>query len=447
MVLSRASGDLVLVAGLAERLDDVALEQVRDELPVVFVVGEGQAARGERLMARGARDFVHPGESGRLLSVLERELAQARRFAKLHQLAQRGEDLSRVVSTVVHDFNNILSVVDTYAGFLVEDLQPDTPSHQDAMAIADNAKRGALLVSQLMSFTSQPYYAKELLSPNLVVQGIRTILDRVLGEDVGLELDLGDGVAEVKADRASLQQIVLQLCMNAREAMPGGGRLRVSTRVQVDSTEWADGYVVIAVADTGMGILPHDRNSIFDPFFTTKATSKARGIGLTTVRRIVKDHGGRIEIQSEPGAGTVMEVLLPMASAKSTSAESARSLAGTVLLVEDEQDVRRAVRRMLERGGLRVLEAEDGRAAIELCCTTNEPIHVLLADLGLPRMRGPELATVLRDHNPGMKVLYMSGYMLDSVEGMDDPPPADAFLQKPIEPGRLLRKLGALLAQ
>jgi two-component system, cell cycle sensor histidine kinase and response regulator CckA len=375
--------------------------------------------------------------------------------------SQKMEAVGRLAGGVAHDFNNALSVILSYTELICGDLKRDEPLRADIEEIRTSALRAAELTSQLLAFSRHQVLQPQVLSLNESLAGMETMLGRLLGADIEITILPERALWNVKADPGQVEQILMNLAINARDAMSQGGKLTVETK-NVELNQGYAGthhdvqpgsYVELAVTDTGCGMDEETVSRVFEPFFTTKATGKGTGLGLATVFGIVKQSGGHIFVYSEPGVGTTFKVYFPKIG--SELAHKRRSLrpeapdqergSATILLVEDEDQLRIVARNILRRQGYVVLDAPNGGEALLICEQHKANIDVLLTDVVLPRMSGRQLAERLAPIRPAMKVLYMSGYTNDAILQHGIIESGVAFLQKPFTPTSLTRKVREVL--
>ena len=374
--------------------------------------------------------------------------------------AQKMEAVGRLAGGVAHDFNNILTAIGGYSDLLLADLPPDDPHRQDVDEIHRAADRAAALIQQLLAFSRRQVMQPRVINLNALVANVENLLRRLIGEDVLLATALASDVGCVRADPGQMEQVIMNLAVNARDAMPGGGRLTIETRnVDLDAAHAAEHrtvvpgpHVVLAVSDTGSGMSAETQAHMFEPFFTTKEVGKGTGLGLATVYGIVKQSGGSIWVYSELGHGTTIKVYLPRVDEPpdplpGTPVTAAADLHGTetILLVEDEPAVRGVARQVLTRHGYTVVEAPDGQTALALFDGDGPKVDLVVTDVVMPGMSGRSLADQLTSRLPGLQVLYMSGYTDDAIVRHGMLEPGLAYLQKPFRPEALAHKVREVL--
>jgi hypothetical protein len=390
---------------------------------------------------------------------LERAEAALHKSEEQLRQAQKMEAVGRLAGGVAHDFNNVLSVIMSYGELLLMGLKAADPLRADIEEICKAATRAAGLTRQLLLFSRQQLVQPRILDLYDVLETMDGMLQRILGEDVQLTLVAKQTAARVRVDASHIEQVILNLVVNARDAMPTGGRLTIETdNVMLDQdfaqshlSAKAGPHVVMAVTDTGTGMDRATQARIFEPFFTTKEAGKGTGLGLSTVFGIVHQNDGNIWVYSEPGKGTTFKIYLPRVDAEVDVVDplpEPTTLRGTetILLVEDEEQVRAIALNILRRQGYRVIAAQSAGEALLLSEQHEEGIDLLLTDVVMPQMSGPELAKRLRGLRPEMKVLCMSGYTDDSIVRHGVLESGVAFVQKPITPTLLARRVREVLA-
>jgi len=436
--------------------------------PMILLTGRGDHDVDVQAMNAGAADYLVKDQLTPQL--MERVIRHsiARKAAELalnfseEQLrqAQKMDAIGSLAAGVAHDFNNLLSIVLSYSELLSEGLEPGDPMRDDLHQISEAGMRAAALTHQLLAFSHQQVLQPCIVDLNAIFANLEKMLRRVIGEDVELRSIASPSLRSILVDPGQLEQIVMNLTVNARDAMPQGGTLTVTTsNVLLDQTFVAANpgvkpghHVLLTVADTGVGMDRATQNRIFDPFFTTKEVGKGTGLGLATVFGIVHQSGGIIRVESELGVGTTFRVYFPSAQegsrVRELSSPPARlSLSGgeTVLMVEDDDGVRALVRAILVRYGYVVVEALSGGDALVASEQFAGHIDLLLTDVVMPRMSGRQLAERLQILRPEMKTLYMSGYTNDAVVRHGVMENTIAFIQKPITPDALARKIREVL--
>lgn len=377
------------------------------------------------------------------LRLLEGQLRQAQKMETLGQLA----------GGIAHDFNNLLTVITGCAQVLLDELPDGSSLRIEADEILGASQRAAALTNQLLRFSRKQPAKPTVLEVDSLVTNLESMLRRVLGEQIELTIALNAAGAKIEADVARVEQALINLAVNARDAMPEGGTLRLETGLTVRDEDSGSPrrFVMLAVGDNGCGMSEEVRARLFEPFFTTKETGRGTGLGLWTVYNIVQEFGGDIWVSSNLGQGTTFRIYLPEtvrepdAKAAPTRPGALTGHAETVLLVEDEDRVRKLVGGMLTRLGYSVISAPGGREAIRLAREREGQIHMLLTDVVMPQMSGHELARRLTSMLPGMSVVYMSGYVQDSLVHRDVVASGAPFLQKPFTQDALARLVRAVL--
>jgi PAS domain S-box-containing protein len=354
------------------------------------------------------------------------EITERRQLEDELRHSQKMEAIGRLAGGVAHDFNNLLTIIGGYGQMLLDSVESKNPIHGDLEAIVEAANRASALTRHLLAFSRRQIIQPKVLDLNRLITRMNRMLRPVIGEDIELRLELNADPGRVKADPGHLEQVIMNLVVNARDAMPTGGALTISTGIDVfgpgagRAGMTAGTYVLLSISDTGSGIDPEIRDQVFEPFFTTKPKGRGTGLGLSTVYGIVKQSGGEIALESELGVGTTFRIWLPQVERNPRAFRSTpRRIPGrgteTILLVEDEPEVRKLAREMLTRLGYQVFEAADGVEALAIWERHAAAIDLVLTDVIMPGMGGRELADALRKRSPAVRVLFMSGYTEDVI--------------------------------
>ncbi len=373
--------------------------------------------------------------------------------------AQKMEAVGRLAGGVAHDFNNLLTVILGYNEMLRDMVKSDESALDFVQEMQRAAERASALTNQLLAFSRRQLSVPRVLDLNELVRRVDKMLRRIIGEDIELTIWLAEGLGRVKADPSHIDQVILNLAVNSRDAMPHGGKLTIETANVELTEEYAEShlgvtpgpYVMLAVSDTGTGMDAVTRAHLFEPFFTTKEKGKGTGLGLSIVYGIVKQNGGEIMVYSEPGQGAVFKIYLPVVQEEVESSEAEGpdatpgARAATILLVEDEDQVRNLTRAMLARQGHRILDTGSATEALELAVQSGEAIDMVLTDIVMPRMNGVELAAALKERLPQIKVLFMSGYTDEAVVRHGILAVGAPFLQKPFTASALRAKINEVL--
>jgi PAS domain S-box-containing protein len=402
------------------------------------------------------RNTKHEGQPTRLTAL--RDVSQRRLLEEQLRQSQKMEAVGRLAGGVAHDFNNLLTVISSYSQLVMEDMGAADPRRADLVEVRKAATGAATLTRQLLAFSRQQVLEPKVIDLNEVVAGAGQMLKRLIGEDIDLVTALSPDLGAVKVDPGQVEQVIMNLAVNARDAMPDGGKLTIETATVTLGQDYADAhrvvppgsYVLLSVSDSGSGMDEAVKARLFEPFFTTKEQGKGTGLGLATVYGIVKQSGGFIWVYSEVGHGTTFKIYLPLVdeavSGEPTSPPPA-SLHGTetILVAEDAVAVRSVAREVLRRHGYHVLAAAEGREALMAADRHPGPIHLLITDVIMPEMSGRQVADRLKERRPTIKVLFVSGYTDDAIVRHGILEPGISFLQKPFSPESLARKVREVL--
>ncbi|MGA7696899.1 MAG: ATP-binding protein [Candidatus Sulfotelmatobacter sp.] len=436
-------------------------DHLRSSAPLNGLIVEWKRKDGTGTVVRVSGRAVSDGNNGRAFELFTEDVTERRALEQQLRQSQKMEAVGRLAGGIAHDFNNLLMVISGYSEFLLDRLGPEPALRGPAQEIASAAGRATSLTRQLLAFSRKQMLAPKVLDLNGVVTENLKMLTRVIGEDIDLVMVPAAGLGAVRADAGQMEQVIMNLAVNARDAMPSGGKLTIETsNVSLDD-DYArfhaplrpGDYVMLAISDTGLGMDSETQSHIFEPFFTTKGL-KGTGLGLSTVYGIVKQSGGYIWVYSEPGKGTTFKIYLPRVAERAESPAQVASTAEpvatepgteTILLVEDETNLRYLARQFLEKQGYRVIEAADGAVAMQIAVAHEGVIHLLLTDVIMPGMNGRELAQRVSEIRPNTKVLYMSGYT-ENVIGHNGTLDAGVrLLQKPFTLSSLKSKVREVL--
>jgi signal transduction histidine kinase len=398
--------------------------------------------------------------------LLQREINERKRaekeketmFAQLLQ-SQKMESIGLLAGGVAHDFNNILTTILGYSELAVMKMAEDDPLRTSMEDIHAAGVQASALTRQLLAFSRKQIMEIKVINLNFLITNMTKMIGRLIGEHIELQLDLENKLPNIKADPSQIEQILMNMAVNAKDAMPSGGRLTIRTSAVFINDEETKGhtgmkpgsYNMLAIQDTGEGMTQEVQNDIFEPFFTTKVRGKGTGLGLATVYGIVKQHKSYIFVDSEPGQGTLFTIYFPVTGKEAPECECERQKPGTfrqasetVLVVDDDASIRGVITHTLAPLGYKCLKAANGIEALQLVQSAPQNIDLLLTDVVMPGMNGPDLAKLFKKQFPGSKVIFMSGYM-SNVDFSDIIALEEAFLQKPLTPTKLLDKLNEVL--
>jgi two-component system, cell cycle sensor histidine kinase and response regulator CckA len=441
------------------------LQAQRPDIPFIVVSGSVGEDTAVAVMKAGATDYIMKDRLQRLAPAVSRAVADAavrRERQRLTQQlleSQKLEAVGRLAGGVAHDFNNVLTAILGSAELLLLSTPPNAPKQEELEIIRDAGLRAKELIRQLLAFSARQVLTPTVLDLNHLVKNVNKMLRRLIGEDIELVTALAPDPGAVRADAGQIEQVLVNLVVNARDAMPKGGRLTIATaEVDISDPNTSEHhqvppgrYVALRVTDTGIGMDRETQGHVFEPFFTTKPRAHGTGLGLATVYGIVRQSGGHVTLDSAPGAGTTFCIYLPSVDEPVTPVSAPAAVAapaagtGTVLLAEDEHLVRILARKTLEQAGYHVLVAAGAPEALAIAQHHDGPIDLLLTDVVMPEMSGRDLTHRLTELRPDVRVLYMSGYSDEAVARhgvLDD---GTAFIQKPFTPGELARKVREVL--
>jgi PAS domain S-box-containing protein len=448
---------LQVIDGDSHQIFELPVSQAREGMVNTITLASSDGTR-RQLDYRSAHIRNQVGQTTGAVLVFS-DITDRKHLEDQLRQAQKMEAVGCLAGGVAHDFNNLLTAIMGYSQLLMMRVPADDPSRQDLQEISKAGERAATLTRQLLAFSRKQVMEPKILDLNAVVGDTSKMLSRLIGEDIHLRAIFDPRLNTVEADPGQIEQVLMNLVVNARDAMPHGGRITIETsNVELDEAYTSQHvgvrpgqYVMIAVSDTGCGMDAETQARIFEPFFTTKEVGKGTGLGLSTVYGIVKQSGGHIWIYSETGRGTTFKVYLPPAKTGTETWKPAAQpslLPGgteTVLLAEDEVQVRDFAARVLRELGYTVIEARNGREAITAASEAGQKIDILLTDVIMPEMGGKSLSDWIRGRIPGVKVLFISGYTEGAISNLGELNPGVAFLQKPFTPGELARKVRELL--
>jgi two-component system, cell cycle sensor histidine kinase and response regulator CckA len=412
------------------------------------------------LHAEGIYDKSNPAGNTFLgTQAIARDISEKKMIEEQLRQAQKMEAIGLLAGGIAHDFNNMLTVVLGYADVLLMEMTEDSPFYKKLKHIRNAGESAKSLTGQLLSYSRRQILKPEILDLNSIILHMEPMIQRMIKENIELTIELQKDLDFIKTDPTQMEQIIMNLTGNANDAMPDGGKLEIKTEnivldsdftsKNVGSTEGF--FVKLSVSDTGVGLDDDLKENIFDPFFTTKEIGKGTGLGLATVYGIIKQSNGNIWVNSSPGQGTRFDIFLPRSDEKPQAKEEqhdftkTRKTTGTIMVVEDEKEILEFISQLLKEKGYNVLEAADGKKALKQFHAYDKPVHLLLTDVIMPNMNGPQLAQKLAAENPGLKILFMSGYTDNIIAQMGVLDIDKEFIKKPFLPLELLNKISEML--
>ncbi len=400
-------------------------------------------------------------ENGKPIVIIgvARDITEKKLLEDQLRQSQKMEAIGQLAGGIAHDFNNLLTVIEGYTELLFSSILETEPAYNFTKQIKKASDRATALTRQLLAFSRRQILQPKNIDLNVLVTDMGVLLKRLIGEDIELSTVLNPEIGSIKADRSQMEQVLMNLAVNARDAMPEGGQLIIETsKVSLDAQfEWhhsgllKGNYVVLSISDTGVGMDEETKEHVFEPFFTTKEKAKGTGLGLATVYGIVKQSGGHIWVDSQKGKGTTFKIYLPMIKSRKKSSKTDspisenKSGTETILVVEDEFMVRELVCDSLKNSGYTILEASNGKEAIEIFNNNSKKIDLILTDVIMPSMSGRKMVEILQEKYPGINALYMSGYTDDAIIKHGVLEPGMAYIQKPFSPKALIQKVQEVL--
>lgn len=440
------------------------MREKRTDVPFIFVSGTMGEETAVTAMRNGAQDYLVKGNLTRLVPAVQRELREAevrRAGKKLEQQVQqlqKFESIGKLAGGIAHDFNNMIGAILGWAELGYAEADTGSRLRDRFQKIREQANRAARLTGQLLAFGRRQVLQRQLVSLNTLIQEEMNFLGKVIGEDVDVSVHGAPDLRATCADPAQIEQVLMNLCLNARDAMPSGGRLVLETQNVEIGDEFCrkhlqaqpGSYVLLSVSDTGMGIDEATQERIFEPFFTTKDPSKGTGLGLATVYGIVKQHGGFIYVYSEPGKGTSFRIYFKAEAgtheaAAATTVDGPRKGTETILVADDHEGLRGSAAEMLDALGYRTIVARDGAEALKLFEANHEEIDLVLMDMVMPRVSGPDAYAKMAEIRPGLKAIFTTGYSMGAVGMMPSLETGTALLQKPYGLTGLSQKIRSAL--
>lgn len=435
------------------------------EIPFVYISGTLNEDAAVEALKSGAQDYLVKGKLARLVPTIERELrdAEARRERKrfedqAHQ-SQRFEAIGRLAGGIAHDFNNAIGAILGWAEIGYQELAETNKTRERLARIKQQALRAAGLTHQLLAFARRQVLQRQNLDVNILVKDTVSLLEKIIGEHIQIELALAPKVEPAWADATQIEQVITNVCLNARDAMPHGGRMRIQTEMTQIATETKmpkpylrpGKYLLLTISDTGTGMNPETLEHIFEPFFTTKKDGKGTGLGLATVYGIVRQHDGIIDVKSEPGAGSEFRIYLPLGYgaaqgiAKKLEAPVERGVE-TILVAEDHDGLREAAKEILESFGYHVVPAATGEKALQLFQAQHDTIDLVVLDVVMPTMTGPQIFEKMTAIKPGLRAIFTTGYAIEKPPAGIEPNEYSVLL-KPYGSKELAQKVRSILNQ